>query len=811
MNNIKKYNFSDPGLGTLELELDNTVKQVFQGSIPDDRIYKVEGLKPKEPDQASDLVFFEWQRIHYSYIAGQTNNIVGPVEIRINDRILKKSNDCDGVVFLSGSFSFEDSVGETKVEIRDVNNKLIFRLQTEVFPQKMDYRSDYKFMMAEISQIIQNLAFDTLKDTYKRSRARTTGHSTENEWWNILDGLFEYLVINLGVIGRQAKHDIQASEVILPVEKIRQAKNHKTNWFKKNQKYAHKTSCGVKVSLNYFTHAPSKKKYVTYDTWENRFIAWAIRGLIDKLRKYHGNIVSKFDLESPSPYAPVLTRIKKYQGHLQGILHENPFNEVGPFEKRAHFSTSLTRGVGYRDFMHIYMLLSRGLELADNEIFKIELKNISTLYEYWCFLKLVQITKEMHDYDIFYQDLIKVSASRVVVKLRNGENSKIMFRKKESNETTTVHYNKEYKRDNKKIFTFDQIPDYTISFKKDGFEKPFWYLFDAKYRFEEKPRQEEKTFDVPQDAIGQLHRYRDAILHSEPSQTTYRSAIKNLGGVILYPYPLPEENFLNNNYFQSLKEVNIGALPFLPTKTKLVSEFLKELINSSPESHFEQVVELDRTEYEQYRNKWKEWVTIDVIKRKFQQERLKFLREKEMHHIPFVKNTHSKVYLSNHLLLCQSGTRNAFLFEVESREIISDKRLRALGASWNLSHTQYISFKLKNKKAIKTPEAIAPVSFRYSSFEGLSKYLERKPIDKNFFYLTNPDAARLYKEIKRTGCDCKIYWADSNTDPSLIEFDVCGFKIRSSDTYPALTFLCGEKHIVFKELINMITNRLIQK
>jgi uncharacterized protein len=803
---LKKYLFSNPVFGTLELEIDSPAKQVFQGSVPRVFNWKTEGLQIQEPDNSSDLFFFEWQKIHYSYIVSLSPSVVGPIEIRVNDRIIKKSSEQNGVIFLSGYFSFEDAVGETRIELRDFNNRLIFKLETEVFPQKMDYCSDYKVMMAEISQVIQNLTYDTLKDTYQRSKARTTGHATENEWWNILDGLFEYLVINLGVISRQAKHEIQTSGVIQPVEKIRQTTKHHTNWFKKNQKYSNKIQNGVKVGADYYTHAPSKKKFVTYDTWENRFIAWAIRELIEKLRKYHKLIESKLNFEDSSPYSPVLKRIKKYQSRLQGILHENPFNEVGSFEKRAHFSTSLTRGAGYRDFMHIYLLLSRGLELADNEIFKIELKNISTLYEYWSFLKLVQITKELHDYDIAYQDLIKVRANRVEVKLKNGESSRITFKKKDSNETTTIHYNKEYRRDNKKVFTFDQVPDYTISFKKEGFEKPFWYLFDAKYRFDEKQNQVVKTYDVPQDAIGQLHRYRDAILHSEPSNTTYRSAIKNLGGVILYPYPLSEESFVNNNFFKSLKEVNIGALPFLPSKTKLVTEFLKTLINKPPEAHFEQIIEMDRSEYDQHRNKWKEWVTIDVIKRKDQAERLKFLLEKEIHHIPFVKNTHSKVYSTNHLLLCKAGSKKAFLYEVESREIIDYKHLHELGANWNLSHSQYISFKLKFIEEFNTPAPIAPISFRYSSLEGLNKFLKEDPPDKNYFYLTNPDAARLYEELKLNNVNCQIKWVENLNDPSLIKFVVNDKSILSSDLFPNLHFNFEDKLIHLFEIIRILLN-----
>jgi uncharacterized protein len=796
----KKYTFSDPVLGTLDLELDNPLKQVFQDSIPNDFKWESYGLKPEGLNDDESLYFFEWQKIHYSFVGNSSAALKGPVEIRVNDRVLKRSFEKNGVIILSGYFSFEDAVGDTKIEIADANNKLIFKLITEVFPQKMDYRSDFKTMVAEISQIIQNLTYDTLKDTFQKSKARSSGQSTDSEWWNILDGLFEYLIINLGVIKRQAKHEIATSEVVYPVEKIRQATKQQTDWFRKNKKFSNKAANGIMVGKDYFTHAQSMKKFVTYDTWENRFIAWAVKGLVEKLRKYAKNVESRTVKNDKSPYSPILKRIKKYQGRLQGILHDTPFNEVSPFEKRAHFSTSLTRGAGYRDFMHIYLLLTRGLELAENEIFKIEQKNISTLYEYWCFLKLVQLTKELHNYEVSYQDLIRINANRVQVKLKTGKSSKIEFRKKDSEETTTIHYNKEFRRDNKKVFTYDQVPDYSISFKKDGFKKPFWYLFDAKYRFDEKVQQDQKAFDAPQDAIGQLHRYRDAILHSEPTNSTYRSAIKNLGGVILYPYPFSEDSFRNNTFYKSLKDVNIGALPFLPSKTTLVNEFLKELINKPPSAHFEEVIEMDRSEYEEHRNSWKEWVTIDVIKKKNQKERLEFLNKTHLHHIPFIKNTHSKVYLTNHLLLCQSGTKKAFLFEVEAREIFSQKKLKEFGANWNLGSSQYISFKLKNKKEIETPKPIAQISFRYSSLKGLLTFLENVPIDENYFYLTNPDGARLYEELKLNGRTCSINWIDKPNDPSFIRFNLEGLAVFSSDSFPNLHFQFNNKLLHLSEL-----------
>ncbi len=175
--------------------------------------------------------------------------------------------------------------------------------------------------------------------------------------------------------------------------------------------------------------------------------------------------------------------------------------------------------------MHIYLLLSRGLEIANNDIFKIEQKDISTLYEYWCFLKLIQILNEQNASEIDYRNLIKIDSKRFQVNLKTGKQSSVSFTKKDSGETTTIYFNRIFNVGSGKSFTYNQKPDYTLEFKKKGYNKPFWYLFDAKYRFDEQSENDSNQYNVPQDAIGQLHRYRDAILHTLPQLTKVQSRI----------------------------------------------------------------------------------------------------------------------------------------------------------------------------------------------------------------------------------------------------------------------------------------------
>ena len=806
MSKTTIYKFEAEGKGTLELEIVNSNRSFYQPSHLDDIPFTAKGLESSSA-RPEPFFFYEWQKFQYTYVIDANSDYKPPFEIRVNNKTLKKSKEFSNTHLLTGQYSFDDQVGETTIQIRDYSNRLIFELCTEVFPQKMDYKSDYKAMMADISSIIQNLAFDTLKDTFRRGKARKSGQSTESEWWSILDALFDQFVVNLGVIKRQPKHEIRTIEKLQSVEKIKNSSKKNVDWFRKNARFSNTYGSGVKVAFDkHYSHALSTRKYVTYDTYENRFIAWAVKNIIEQLRHYSKRI----ELSTRSGDFSSLTRkIKTYQGRLQSILHESPFDEVGVFEKRSQFSTSLTRGAGYRDFMHIYLLLTRGLELADNEIFKIDQKNISTLYEFWCFLALIKIAKEEMNLNVTYNDLIKIKSSKIKVDLQKGNTSEIRFSNEDRDEELSIYYNKEFTKDGKRIFTYNQIPDIALKFTKKGFKKPFWYVFDAKYRFDEKGDDGlpagKQEYNVPQDAIGQLHRYRDAILHSEPDTGTYRGAIKNLGGIILYPYPKSEKEFEENTFYSSIEQVNIGALPFLPSKSSLVSVLLNRLINkTSPEEHYEQFIEMDKSEYTKQRREWRDLVTIGSIPKENQEERMKFLSEKLIYHVPFVKNLNSKIYLSKKILVCIAGTKNATLYDVKHWEVLTDKELNTLGTTWFHRAQKYISFHLSNGKEIITPEKLSPQKFRYATEKGLTEYLNNPDTGKGYFYLTNPDSARLYNELKALDIDFNIKWADTENDPSLIKFILNEMVVYSSDKYDFLQFMVDGENMSLKVLLERV-------
>ena len=201
-------------------------------------------------------------------------------------------------------------------------------------------------------------------------------------------------------------------------------------------------------------------------------------------------------------------------------------------------------------------------------------------------------------------------------------------------------------------------------------------------------------------------------------------------------------------------------------------------------------------------------MTIGVVQKENQNERLNFIKEKLIYHVPFVKNVNSKLYLSKKLLICKSGTFEAILYDVKDWEILTDKELTDLGTTWNHRKEKYIAFHLENGMTITTPDKLSPLKFRYATLEGLNRYLQNPDSDKGYFYLTNPDAARLYQELKKQNIDFQIKWADNDNDPSMVEFLVKDFIIYSSDKYPDLHYECYSETISLKSLLESLNNKI---
>jgi hypothetical protein len=506
---------------------------------------------------------------------------------------------------------------------------------------------------------------------------------------------------------------------------------------------------------------------LNYNTFENQFLVWAIKQIILKINRILHHIKKTFlgnSQKVPTNINKELLLLTKYKTRLLGRLNDQYLRDISDFNSQLHFSTVLTMAPGYKDFYKCFLLLQRGLDVSAKELFELDLKDVSLLYEYWCFLKIVNTLRESDKYRLDDNDFIKIEHNKFVVDLKKGRKSRVSFTKKDTKENISVFYNKEFSASD--YVTYTQKPDNFIEFKKEGYKTPFWYIFDAKYRFDNGNQSDYPTTMIqngpPQETIGQMHRYRDAILERRPEIQTYRSAIKSLGGIILFPFPGDEGVFADHPFYKSIKTVNIGALPLHPGhENRLFRKFLDELFSCSPESIFENVIDYDKEEYTKLIDDIKTPVLIAFVPNdEHYEKRMIFHSEQLTYHIKFVKkydlNSIQNIFQVKHLALYSQRERAIVGYsKIQEIKYVTAEELVAFGAAWEHRAAEYLTFKLDLiTKCERRYSGMKQGARRYTNYFCLKEFVHKER-DEGILNLNNYEIIRMWKEIINIDSQCK--------------------------------------------------------
>ena len=123
-----------------------------------------------------------------------------------------------------------------------------------------------------------------------------------------------------------------------------------------------------------------------------------------------------------------------------------------------------------------------------------------------------------------------------------------------------------------------QRPDVLLEVSFPDGRKCLW-IFDAKYRL--KTTSKSSDIDhVPDDAINQLHRYRDALIHLSDQDVERHKSRPVFGAFALYPgyFDQSHEPF---PYVDAIQEIGIGAFPLLPSIDESDGNlWLKQFLNT---------------------------------------------------------------------------------------------------------------------------------------------------------------------------------------------------------------------------------------
>lgn len=472
---------------------------------------------------------------------------------------------------LSGVINFGNEIGMSDLVVL-VDGKRYLKLTIEVFPSKIGYKDDYKAIVSDVTKEVYDLVFDFLRKTYDSFDVSSRRQSSQVEFFAIIRKIYEEFLSAADMVIAKPHHVLETEHMILPNHKIKRIDNRTLRWIEKHQDQTERLGDRVLVE-----RALAVKKYVTYDTNENRLTKYMLQNTMKRLESFRKQYLMLSRDTDPTMIDQIGAMIKGIQRRYNtGFLKEVT-------SAQANFGMSLVFSMapGYRDLYRCYLLLQRGLSVTGSVV-NMSVKDLAVLYEYWCFIKLNSLMKQR--YELLSQDIIKVANNGLFVSLVKGKSSRVRYRNLENGEIITLSYNP------KEISgaTVPQKPDNVLSLQKKGANVNYEYVFDAKYKIDPAAKGSlySKMYQTPgpqEEDINTMHRYRDAIVYKNGVSPFERTMF---GAYVLFPYKNQEE-YRNHRFYRSIDQVNIGGLPFLPSATSLVTELLDELISDSPESAFE--------------------------------------------------------------------------------------------------------------------------------------------------------------------------------------------------------------------------------
>ena len=340
-------------------------------------------------------------------------------------------------------------------------------------------------------------------------------------------------------------------------------------------------------------------KRLSVDTSENRFVKMVLLRSIRRLEDFRCRIVHSWQNNEQLPVSEkFVNELTAWTIPLKKLLNTSFFREVGRFDGTGLESLVLQGRAGYRTVYQIWTELKFYLE-AFRKCNTISMKSVSEIYEVWCFLTIAKILQSHLGFKLQEHKRCALELNKFQeYQLRDGMAGAFSFiRESDGIHARLCHEPvfRTYSRETRsyigeiRSYIVSQKPDILleVSFPQvDGRKRKFIWLFDAKYRIMDTGESDAEDL-VPDDAINQMHRYRDALIHLSgraPDVELVRKSRPVFGAFVLYPGFFDQRNEANP-YNEAIKEVGIGAFALLPSDkngsdgTLWLQRFLQDTIN----------------------------------------------------------------------------------------------------------------------------------------------------------------------------------------------------------------------------------------
>jgi hypothetical protein len=296
------------------------------------------------------------------------------------------------------------------------------------------------------------------------------------------------------------------------------------------------------------------------DTPENRFIKMVLKRTKTNLAQLITVIRLSKETKASDSFCQNLAL---WHSQISKNAKHQLWQEVGEFEGQSNESKVLQQGAGYSTVYKVWQQLKHYLDQASGEA-RLSIRSVADIYEVWCFLEVKAVIEGLG----FQLQTKKLSSLKKVQFERqfpeNNMAAAFVYCRHSDGMTIELAHEPSFtpKGEDNRTWLANQKPDIVLRVTLAN-QESFFILFDAKYRIDTAQLKDQDG--VPEDAINQMHRYRDAIIHQQhlPPEATLKSR-PVMGAFALYPGFFAQAH-QQNPYDEAINAIGIGAFALLPS------------------------------------------------------------------------------------------------------------------------------------------------------------------------------------------------------------------------------------------------------
>tara|TARA_R100001460_G_scaffold40041_1_gene75011 strand:- start:1511 stop:3784 length:2274 start_codon:yes stop_codon:yes gene_type:complete len=451
----------------------------------------------------------------------------------------------------TGRLSPNIYVGTLHLDIENIEKQKCGSVELEVQSIKTDYRSEYRFMLEEITEKCTDLL---MQYTSPANQPFDIDHESDSET------LYQRFAFLKSVLESEelwtAVHRITTNPVSSWVQTeesrdIRSVRKMNRNVVRQlagspNRVPLPKSHplCKNKKMESVPAKVITLGKTDTVDTPENRFIKFALETFKNLCADFKTSSKENTRLHRESAFL---------EEELEEALHHSIFQKISRPVTLPLNSPVLQRKEGYREILRVWLMINLAARLTwagGQDVYSGGKRDVATLYEYWLFFKLTELLEDLFGINALApKDLIEETNDKLGLKLRQGRHLPLDGTYETKNRILHVQFsfNKTFGGENSYpkggSWTRSMRPDYTLSIWPEGISETVaeqqelivHLHFDAKYKVEslttlfgqnnedlniEKEEQNKGTYKRAD--LLKMHSYRDAIR-------------RTAGAYILYP------------------------------------------------------------------------------------------------------------------------------------------------------------------------------------------------------------------------------------------------------------------------------------